>query len=62
MSAGFHHVELWLANGIPASGWPWLLEQVGFVRTQSWEGRRVLGRGRRLPDADRVANVVGGAP
>ncbi|WP_313356750.1 glyoxalase [Microbacterium sp.] len=38
MSVGLHHVELWLADGISASGWPWLLEQVGFVRTQSWEG------------------------
>ncbi len=45
MSVGFHHVELWLADGISVSGWPWLLEQVGFVRMQSWEGRESWAAG-----------------
>lgn len=35
--AGFHHVELWVADLAEARAeWGWLLERVGFERMSSW--------------------------
>src|SRR5690625_5629092 len=35
--AGFHHVELWVADLDEAKGsWGWLLERLGFVLKNEW--------------------------
>lgn len=35
--AGFHHVEIWVAEIEDARAeWGWLLQQLGFVRETSW--------------------------
>jgi catechol 2,3-dioxygenase-like lactoylglutathione lyase family enzyme len=36
--AGFHHVEIWLAD-LPASlrSWEWLMPQIGFVQASLWD-------------------------
>ena len=37
--AGFHHVELWIADGgEEREEWAWLLGQVGFVLESEWDG------------------------
>jgi catechol 2,3-dioxygenase-like lactoylglutathione lyase family enzyme len=39
--AGFHHVELWVADIERASAaWGWLLERIGFALTAEWPGGR----------------------
>ncbi|MDR2997343.1 MAG: glyoxalase [Microbacterium sp.] len=36
MTAGFHHVELWVADAADSDAWAWLLERLGFVLVQEW--------------------------
>lgn len=38
--AGFHHVELWVADSAGFDAWAWLLDRLGFTLAQEWtEGR-----------------------
>jgi len=38
--AGFHHVELWVADSTGFDAWAWLLNRLGFTLAQEWaEGR-----------------------
>ena len=38
--AGFHHVELWVADSTGLDAWAWLLDRLGFTLAQEWtEGR-----------------------
>ncbi|MFC4140367.1 MULTISPECIES: glyoxalase [unclassified Microbacterium] len=34
--AGFHHVELWVADARESGAWAWLLERLGFALVQEW--------------------------
>ncbi|WP_345752216.1 VOC family protein [Microbacterium rhizophilus] len=39
MSAGLHHVEIWIASAVRAAAeWAWLLERLGWVRDGEWPG------------------------
>ncbi|MFE6734267.1 VOC family protein [Microbacterium sp. NPDC057650] len=34
--AGFHHVELWVADAAESETWTWVLGRLGFVLTHEW--------------------------
>lgn len=37
--AGFHHVEVWVADhAVAAADWGWLLSELGFERSSKWTG------------------------
>lgn len=44
--AGFHHVEVWLADlGRVNASWGWLLNGLGFVRDSEWPGGETWSAG-----------------
>lgn len=43
--AGFHHVELWVADASGFGSWAWLLDRLGFTLAQEWADGRSWAAG-----------------
>jgi len=59
--AGFHHVELWVANLAEARAqWGWLLGELGFVRESEWAEGESWSAGGAYLTLTTSSNLSGG--
>ncbi|GAA3606420.1 VOC family protein [Agrococcus terreus] len=60
--AGFHHVEVWVADFAQASGeWGWLLRELGFERSSQWPGGESWAAGGAYLTLTTSPNLAGEA-
>jgi len=60
--AGFHHVELWVADLTQdRAEWGWLLDELGFTRQSEWPGGESWAAGGAYLTLTTSPNVSGGS-